>query len=187
MHINTRVRYAIRMMADIAKYGHGDPVRLRDVATRQNLPKMYLSQLTAPLKRAQLIKSIWGNCGGYELNRPASEISLLDIMEAVEGPVALLDCVVDAGQCERSDFCECIGVWRTINETIVATLEHYSLADLIGKIRPVARTGNSCLISPALEEASHDSHNPIYPTGGSHGRSHDRSHGQREADPVTKG
>jgi Rrf2 family protein len=179
MRINTRVRYAIRMMADIAKYGHGDPVRLRDVAARQNLPKMYLSQLTAPLKRAKLIKSIWGNRGGYELNRPPSEISLLDIMEAVEGPVALLDCVVDAGLCERSDFCECIGVWRTINETIVATLEHYSLADLIGKIRPVARTGNSCLISPVLEEASHDSHNPIYPTIG--------SHGQREADPVTKG
>jgi Rrf2 family cysteine metabolism transcriptional repressor len=179
MRINTRVRYAIRMMADIAKHSHGEPVRLRDVAARQNLPKMYLSQLTAPLKRAQLVKSIWGNRGGYELNRPASEITLLDIIEAVEGPIALLDCVLDPGQCERSDFCECIGVWRTINETIVATLEHYSLADLITKIRPVTRTGNSCVIGSLQEEVSHDSHDPIYPTVG--------SQGQREADPVTKG
>jgi Rrf2 family protein len=179
MRINTRVRYAIRMMADMAKHGHGDPVALHDIAARQNLPKMYLSQLTAPLKRAKLINSIWGNRGGYVLNRPASEISLLDIIEAVEGPVALLDCVLDSGACERSDFCECIGVWRTINETIVATLEHYSLADLVSKIRPVARTGNSCLIGPALEEDSHDSHNPIYPTAG--------SHGQRQAHPAAKG
>jgi Rrf2 family protein len=152
MRINTRVRYAIRMMADIAKYGHGDPVRLRDVADRQNLPKMYLSQLAAPLKRAQLIKSIWGNRGGYVLSRPASEISLLDIFEAVEGPIGLLDCVLDPGQCERSDYCECIGLWRTINETIVATLEHYSLADLVGKIRPVTRTGELCVIGAAREE-----------------------------------
>ena len=90
MRINTRVRYAIRMMADMAKYGHGEPVRLRDIAARQDLPKMYLSQLTAPLKNAALIKSFWGNRGGYALNRPASEISLLDIIEAVEGPIGLI-------------------------------------------------------------------------------------------------
>lgn len=179
MRINTRVRYAIRMMADMAKHGHGEPVRLRDIAARQNLPKMYLSQLTAPLKRAQLIKSIWGNCGGYELNRPATEISLLDIIEAVEGPVALLDCILDSGVCERSDFCECVGVWRTINETIIATLERYSLADLVSKIRPVVRAGNSCMIGPPGEELSHDASNPVLQTAG--------SHRQREADPASRG
>jgi Rrf2 family protein len=167
------------MMADMAKHGHGDPVRLRDIAARQNLPKMYLSQLTAPLKRAALIKSIWGNRGGYVLNRPASEISLLDIIEAVEGPVALLDCVLDPEVCERSDFCECIGVWRTINETIVATLEHYSLADLVSKIRPVTRTGDPSVIGAAPEEALHDINHPIYPNT--------RSHGQRETHRVAKG
>ncbi len=155
MRINTRVRYAIRMMADLAKHGGGQPVALHDVAARQNLPKMYLSQLTAPLKRGGLIKSIWGNRGGYVLNRPASEITLLDIIEAVEGPIALLDCVADPGGCERSDFCECVGVWRTINESMVATLENYSLADLISKARPVTRSGDLCRVDPAPEEAIH--------------------------------
>ena len=178
MRINTRVRYAIRMMADMAKHGHGEPVRLRDIAARQNLPKMYLSQLTAPLKSAALIKSFWGNRGGYALNRPPSQISLLDIIEAVEGPIALLDCVQDPGLCERSHFCESIGVWRTINETIVATLQHYSLADLVSKVRPVTRTGDACVIGAAQEETSHDTDNPIYPTAG--------SHRQREADPAAK-
>jgi Rrf2 family protein len=179
MRINTRVRYAIRMMADMAKHGHGEPVALRDVAARQNLPKMYLSQLMAPLKRAGLIKSFWGNRGGYVLNRPASEITLLDIIEAVEGPIALLDCVLDAGQCDRSDYCECIGVWQTINESIVATLQHYSLADLVSRTRPVTRAGDSCVIAPAQEEASHDSHIPIYSTAG--------NHRQREVTPPAKG
>ncbi len=152
MRINTRVRYAIRMMADIAKHGHGEPIALHDIAERQGLPKMYLSQLAAPLKSAGLIKSIWGNRGGYVLNRAPAEISLLDIMEAVEGPVALLDCVLDPGLCIRSDYCECIGVWRTINESITATLEHYSLADLIRKSSPVRRTGNTCTITGQREE-----------------------------------
>jgi Rrf2 family protein len=167
------------MMADIAKHGHGEPVPLHDVATRQNLPKMYLSQLTAPLKSAGLIKSIWGNRGGYVLNRPPAEITMLDIIEAVEGPIALLDCVVDPGLCERSDFCECIGVWRTIHETIVATLEHYSLADLISKVRPVTRSGDLCRISPAKEEITHDIDDSIHATAG--------SHSSRQAHPATKG
>jgi Rrf2 family protein len=148
MRINTRVRYAVRMMADMAKHGHGEPVALRDIAARQNLPKLYLSQLAAPLKSAGLIKSFWGNRGGYLLNRPPSEISLLEIIEAVEGPIALLDCVVDPGRCERSGFCEAIGVWRTINQTMTTTLGHYSLADLIGKTRLVMRTEDLCVIGP---------------------------------------
>jgi len=178
MRINTRVRYAIRMLADMAKYGHGEPVTLHDIATRQNLPQMYLSQLTAPLKNAGLIKSFWGHHGGYALNRPAAEISLLDIIEAVEGPIALLDCVLDPALCERSDFCECIGVWRTINETIVATLEYYSLADLVAKIRPVTRAVGACLIKPTPEEVLHDIHSSMYPTP--------RSRSQREVDPAAK-
>jgi Rrf2 family protein len=179
MRINTRVRYAIRMMADMAKHGHGEPVRLREIATRQALPKMYLSQLTAPLKSAALIKSFWGNRGGYVLNRPPADISLLEIIEAVEGPIALLDCVQDPKLCERSSFCESIGVWRTINETIVSTLQHYSLADLVSKIRPVTRTGDLSVIGAAPEEALHDIHIPIYATTG--------SHSQRKAHRPAKG
>ncbi len=144
MRINTRVRYAIRMMADIARHGDGKPVRLRDIAERQGISKLYLSQLAPPLKRASLLKSVWGNQGGYLLNRGATEIKLLDIIEAVEGPVAVIDCVLDPGQCDRSDFCECIGVWRNINEGIVKTLESYSLADLAGNSRKLVRAGDVC-------------------------------------------
>lgn len=149
MRINTKVRYAIRMLADIAHHEGEGPVALKDVAQRQQLPKLYLSQLAAPLKAASLLRSVWGNKGGYKLERPASQVTLLDIMEAVEGPVAVLDCVLDTNYCERADYCECIGVWRQINEAIVRTLEQYTLADLVHKTRlPSLEQGRLCRIDP---------------------------------------
>ena len=129
MKINTRVRYAIRMMADIAKNGGGEPVPLKDVAERQGLSKLYLSQLATPLRNSSLLKSVWGNKGGYVLGRSARDINLLQIIEAVDGPVGVIDCVLEPEACDRMDYCECIGVWRDINAAITKILEKYSLDD----------------------------------------------------------
>jgi Rrf2 family protein len=144
MKINTRVRYAIRMMADIAKNGGDSPVPLRDVAERQGLSKLYLSQLAAPLRNASLLKSVWGNKGGYVVGRPASQINLLDIMEAVDGPVGVIDCVLEPETCDRVDYCECIGVWRDINAAITKIMEKYSLEDLIARGEPQGKAGLAC-------------------------------------------
>jgi len=146
MRINTKVRYAIRMMADIAQQGQGEPVPLKDVADRQGLSKLYLSQLAAPLRNASLLRSVWGNKGGYVLGRPVGEINLLDIIEAVDGPVGVIDCVLDPETCDRIDYCECIGVWRDINDAIVRILERYTLDDLIRRGAPNAPSG-TCKIS----------------------------------------
>lgn len=131
MKVNTRVRYAIRMMADIARHGAGEPVPLSDVAERQGLSKLYLSQLATALRNASLLRSVWGNRGGYLLARPASEIKLIEIMEAADGPVSIIECVRDPELCDRSARCEAIGVWRDINEAIVRVLARYTLEDLI--------------------------------------------------------
>jgi Rrf2 family protein len=144
MKINTRVRYAIRMLADISQHGAGEPVPLKDVAERQDLSKLYLSQLAAPLRNASLLRSVWGNRGGYLLGRPADKIDLLDIIEAVDGPVSMIDCVLDPETCDRIDYCECIGVWRDINDAIVRILEKYTLQDLIVMGEPPRRQGTTC-------------------------------------------
>ena len=86
--------------------------------------------MTGALKNAALLKSVWGNKGGYALSRPASQIRLLEVFEAVDGPVAVLDCVADDGYCDRANFCECRGVWVNINQAIVAILSKYTIADL---------------------------------------------------------
>jgi Rrf2 family protein len=120
-------------MADISKYGGEDPVPLRDVAERQRLSKLYLSQLTAPLKNASLLKSVWGNKGGYLLARPAGRIRLLDIIQAVHGPIELTGHLQNSNYCDRIDDCGCSGIWRQINEEIIHILSKHTLEDLISR------------------------------------------------------
>jgi Rrf2 family protein len=131
MRINTRACYAIRLMADVAKNSRdGRPVSLRDVAERQRLPKLYLSQLSIPLRNASLLKSVWGNKGGFLLARPAAEITLLDIVETVDGPVGVMDCVLDPNFCDKVRTCDCFGTFCAINREIVGTLKRVRLSDL---------------------------------------------------------
>ncbi len=144
MKINTRIRYAIRMMADIAKHGQGNPVPLKDVAERQGLSKLYLSQLANPLRNAGLLRSVWGNRGGYVVARPPAEINLLEVMEAVDGPVSIIECVESRGSCERAEFCESIGVWRDINEAITETLKRYTLDSLAQTDQSEVPAGVAC-------------------------------------------
>ncbi len=136
MKINTRVRYAVRMMADIASHSSHGPVPLREVSERQSISRLYLSQLAAPLRNAGLLRSVWGNKGGYLPTREPSEITLLEIIEAVDGPVSVLDCVIDPALCERSASCPALEVWRDINAAIVRILKQYTLEDLVQAVRP---------------------------------------------------
>lgn len=133
MKLNTKVRYAVRMMTDIMKYSEGETVPLKDVADRQNLSKRYLSQLATPLKNAQLLKSVWGMNGGYMLARPGSEITIIEIMEAVEGPISIIDCISDGELCMRTDGCECRSLWIGLNDAIVSYLKKCTLEDLADK------------------------------------------------------
>jgi Rrf2 family cysteine metabolism transcriptional repressor len=144
MKINTRVRYAVRLMADIARHSSGEPVPLKEVAERQGLSKLYLSQLAVPLRNASLLKSVWGNKGGYVLGHPANEITMLDIIEAVDGPVSVIDCALTPESCDRSDYCDCISVWRDINEGIIRTLEKYTLEDLIVREEAAPKLTEPC-------------------------------------------
>jgi Rrf2 family protein len=133
-------------MADIAKHGNGNPVPLKDVAGRQDLSKLYLSQLATPLRNAALLRSVWGNKGGYVLARPADQINLLEIMEAVDGPVSIIECVQAPGSCERAEMCESINVWRNINDAVTKTLKQYTLKDLADS--EVAKGGANLLCLP---------------------------------------
>jgi Rrf2 family protein len=137
MRINTRACYAIRLMADVAKHsGDGRPVSLKDVALRQRLPKLYLSQLTMPLRNSALLKSVWGNKGGFLLARPAAEITLLDIVETVDGPVGVMDCVLDPNTCDKVKSCDCFNTFCAINKEIVDTLKNVKLNDLVAPDPP---------------------------------------------------
>jgi Rrf2 family protein len=97
MRIGTRICCALRLMTDVARHGGEGPVPLRAVAERQRISRLYLSQLTIPLRGASLLRSVWGYRGGYVLGRPANEISMLDIVDAIDGSVLTSGCLTFAG------------------------------------------------------------------------------------------
>ena len=130
MKINTRARYSIRLLCDIVKNGAESPVSLKDVSERQNISRRYLEQLAIPLRNAGLLRSVPGLHGGYRLAKPPSEIRLLDIIEAVDGPIRILDCLSEEPDCERVDVCETRGVWMEINDSITDILSNYTMEDL---------------------------------------------------------
>jgi len=131
MKLSTRPRYAIRLMLDISRYSkQGEPVHLREIATRNNLSKGYLEQLVVSLKNAQLIRSFSGRGGGYMLVRPAEQITILEIVEATIGRINIVDCVSHPEECINAEYCECRTLWDILNNKITDVLAGYSLTDL---------------------------------------------------------
>lgn len=134
MRISTRPQYALRLMLDICRHADEDkPVHLREIATRNNLSKGYLEQLVVSLKNAQLIRSFSGRSGGYRLGRAPENITILEIIEAIIGPINVVECVQRPEECLTADLCECRSLWRLLNHRIVDVLSEYSLNDLCEK------------------------------------------------------
>ena len=135
MKVSTKSRYAVAAMVDLAQhYGEG-PVALRSVAERQQVSEHYLEQLMSSLRRAGFVRSLRGAQGGYELAKEPSILSVGDIVRAMEGPIAPVDCLLaergpnnpccgKTGRCIRRD------IWQKMGDSINATLDAISLADL---------------------------------------------------------
>lgn len=127
---STRARYALRAMIELALHEDAGPVLLRDIAQAQRISPKYLEQLTIPLRRAGLLQAERGPHGGYELAKPADQITAGEVIEAVEGPLDLLDCVRSAEACDRTPFCAARTLWARVSEAMTAVLYQTTLADL---------------------------------------------------------
>ena len=131
MNISTKGRYAVRAMLDLALQPTGEPTLIKDISKRQEISDLYLEQLFNRLKTAGLLRSIRGPKGGFMLNKPAVEIKLIDILEAMEGPIAPVDCVDNATLCTRADSCVTRDVWAEMKKVMVEMLESTTLEDLV--------------------------------------------------------
>jgi Rrf2 family protein len=131
MKLSTKGRYGVRMMIDLAAhYGEG-PVLLREIAKRQEISEKYLSNLINPLKAMGLIETTRGVNGGYVLGKAPSEITMKDIVQVMEGPLCLVDCVEKPAVCSRSSFCIAHDLWREAAEGMAQVLKKYTLADMV--------------------------------------------------------
>lgn len=137
MELNTRGRYAVTAMADLAKYGAGDAVPLSAIAERQHISLAYLEQLFAKLRRAGLVESERGRAGGYRLGRPASSISVAEIMRAVDEGIRMTRCSgEESAPCIPGKRCLTHGLWDALGEQIAWFLDNVTLMEVIEGIVP---------------------------------------------------
>jgi len=130
LRLSTKARYALRAMIELAMHEGEGLVQLREVADAQQLSVKYLEQLTISLRHAGLVRAERGPQGGYELSRPAEEITVLEIVQAVEGPLGLVGCVTQDGTCDRRESCAAHRLWCRLNTAIGRVLSESTLADL---------------------------------------------------------
>jgi Rrf2 family cysteine metabolism transcriptional repressor len=131
--LSTRSRYGLKAMFDLAMNYGSRPVSLKSVAERQKLPEQYLEQIVIGLRKANLVKGLRGAQGGYVLTRPPAEISVGDIIRAVETDLTPTDCLADpdAAGCEQVNFCPSRSVWIKIGNSINDAMDAISLEDMI--------------------------------------------------------
>ena len=133
MKISTKGRYGLRALIDIAQYSEIEPVPISSISARQDISERYLEQLMALLKKAGLIKSIRGAGGGYVLAKDISEISVGDVLRALEGNLEPVECAAfhEKESCEASSGCVTKYVWKRINESINQTVDEMDLQQLV--------------------------------------------------------
>ncbi len=135
MKISTKIRYGTRAMLELAShYGEG-PIELKEIAKKENISLKYLEQVIIPLRSAGLVKSVRGSKGGYSLAKSPPEICLNDLVEILEGPVDLIECLRDPKACQRSSFCVTRDIWKEVSEAINRIFHSVTLEEMVNRKR----------------------------------------------------
>lgn len=131
MMLSTRGRYGIHAMYDLAvHYGDGSQ-SIKQIAERQTVPEAYLEQLFALLKKAKLVISNRGAMGGYRLAQPPEEITVGQVLRALEGGLNLVDCVTEEESCGKSCACPSRVVWLKLQKGLNDVADGITLKDMI--------------------------------------------------------
>jgi Rrf2 family protein len=135
MKMSTKGRYGLRVMMELASHFGQGPLLVADIAKNQSISGKYIHVLVANLKSAGLVRAVRGPSGGYELSRNPSKITALEVISALEGRSAPVECVVDATSCPRSDLCAVRDVWCEVASAMDGVLGSLTLAQLASKQR----------------------------------------------------
>jgi Rrf2 family protein len=135
MRISTKIRYGTRAMLELAShYGEG-PIELKEIAKQENISLKYLEQVIIPLRSAGLVKSVRGSKGGYSLVKSPPEICLNDLVEILEGPVDLVECLRDPKACQKSSSCVTRDIWKEVSEAIYRIFHSVTLEEMVNRKR----------------------------------------------------
>ena len=118
------------MLELACRYGEG-PIELREIAKRENISLKYLEQVIVPLRTAGLVKSARGSKGGYSLAKHPSEIYLKDLVETLDGPLNLIECLKDPKACQKVPYCITRDIWKEVSEAIDGIFHSVTLEEMV--------------------------------------------------------
>ena len=127
--LGKRGDYAIRAVLDIAAH-EGGRRKAREISAHMSIPQKYLSRILAELVRAGLLRATAGHEGGYVLTRPAAEMSLLEVIEAADGPTQIRECLMKGTPCNPTRACSLHDTWVEAEEAMLSKLRETTLADI---------------------------------------------------------
>lgn len=142
MKLSTKGRYGLRALIDLALYSDEEAVSIQSISNRQNISDSYLEQLMRKLKNNGLLVSERGAQGGYRLAKPAEEISVGDVLRALEGSLEAVSCGVGNNEhCQGEDLCVTRYVWQEINKSIQETVDSIKISQLVEESRKAREKG----------------------------------------------
>ena len=130
-HLSTKSRYGLRTLVELVLKGDNGPVSLNELSKGQKISKKYLENIYRMLQKNGIVRSIRGAKGGYKLAVLPDDLTVLKVMEAIEGPVRLIDCLEDEDLCSNIKNCPTRWLWLELEGTITAFLAGRTLRDLI--------------------------------------------------------
>src|SRR3989304_10167056 len=122
VRLGRRGDYALRAMISIARDPAGERRKTRQITDEMALPERYTTQILASLARSGLLSAVAGRDGGYRLGRPATEISVLDVVELAEGPITVDECILRGGPCDWVRVCPMHATWSEAQQALTARL-----------------------------------------------------------------
>ena len=131
MKISTKGRYGLRILMDLAIHQSEKPRLIRDIAKSQQISEKYISRLVIALRKAGMIRSVRGVNGGFHIAMKPEDITLLDVIEVMEGPLSIVDCVSAPKKCALSANCAPREIWSKLNEDIRDLMRQTTLADIL--------------------------------------------------------
>lgn len=132
MKISTKGRYALRLLLDLAEHNTGTPIRVKEIATRQNISEKYLEQIISVLNKAGYVQSIRGAQGGYLLKKEPNAYTIGEILRLTEGSIAPVSCLDEQEtSCERKENCVSVILWKKINDAVNEVVDNTTLQDLM--------------------------------------------------------
>ena len=133
MKLSTRGRYGIHAMYDLAEHYGDGPQSIKLIAERQGIPEAYLEQLIAVLRREKLVISNRGAQGGYRLSREPKDMTVGDVLRALEGGLNLVDCLLEEDSCGKTCACPSRVVWMKIRDGLNSIVDGITLQDMINE------------------------------------------------------